>query len=110
MRAVVYSGRAVLRGRAAGLHQASAYVLWADDSGRVGAVDVQACRSSFAAVWSVAAEADPFGKLGPPKIFGVGCAARDSFLSPFLQDSPGLTREPVYPPPGGSPMCGNNWG
>src|SRR5579859_4085788 len=97
MRAVVCAGRAVLRGRAAGLHQASAYVLWTNDSGRMGAVDVQACGSSFAAVWSVGEEGslrstvnpfgklragslqstvNPFGKLGPPKILGIGCATR----------------------------------
>jgi len=29
------------------------YILWADDSGRVGNVDVQACGSSSAAVWGV---------------------------------------------------------
>src|SRR5579859_2056300 len=69
MRAVVYSGRAVLRGRAAGLHEASAYVLWTDDTGRVGAADVQACGSSSAAVWGVEKEesrqstVNPFGKL-----------------------------------------------
>src|ERR1700740_621356 len=70
MHAVVHAGRAVLRGRAAGLHEESAYILWTDDSGRVGDVDVQACGSSSAAIWGLAARGTGFGDFADARVAG----------------------------------------
>src|SRR5260370_31570130 len=70
MHGVVYAGRAVLRGRGAGMHEESAYILWADDSGRVGDADVQACGSSSAAVWGLAARGTGFGDFADARVAG----------------------------------------
>src|SRR5208283_1442695 len=54
MPAALHIDRAVLRGRATGLHQASPHVLRANDARGVGTNDVQARGPSSAAVWGLA--------------------------------------------------------
>src|SRR5580704_9087051 len=52
-RAAAWLDRPVRNGRASGMHDPSACLLWAADAGRVGGADVQAHRPSSAAVWSL---------------------------------------------------------